>query len=430
MTIDLRPNHQPEPCLSPAMSLDPAAIRKAAQERAAVFRAAETPPEQPDARLFRLLSMEEMLSEPKPTDWVIRDRLEATNLAVLFGGSGSMKTFVALDMGLCTATGLPWHGHTVPKPGPVVYIAGEGFRGLAKRIRAWILEHNADSSAIPFYVTSDLVEFLNPKSVDVATAAVADLVTRQGSPRLVVVDTLARCFGGGDENSTADMGAFVAALDRLRLRFDCAVLVVHHSGLQEQNRARGASALRAALDMEYRLDVQDNTRILICTKAKDHEAPPLLAFEPRTVPTGWIDPDTGDEIMSCVLYKQDKAFSRKGQVFRGAKQIAFKALLTCCEENGRAHVDDWRKEAYRRGISTSTDSESKGKAFRRAVRDLLDLGKIEADSDYYFPTGQPDRTGHCPDLSTRTLDSDSGQVPLGTVQPVRSAGLPPEGEGV
>ena len=35
-------------------------------------------------------------------------------------------------------------------------------------------------------------------------------------PGLIVLDTLARCFGGGDENSTQDMSRFVSACDAIR----------------------------------------------------------------------------------------------------------------------------------------------------------------------------------------------------------------------
>ena len=48
---------------------------------------------------------------------------------------------------------------------------------------------------------------------------------------MIVIDTLARNFGAGNENSTEDMNRFVASIDRyLREEFGSAILLVHHTG--------------------------------------------------------------------------------------------------------------------------------------------------------------------------------------------------------
>src|SRR6516225_11927406 len=68
-------------------------------------------------------------------------------------------------------------------------------------------------------------------------------------PRLLILDTLARCFGAGDENSTGDMGVFIASLDRLRADFpQLTILIVHHSGKDDTKGARGSTALKGAAD--------------------------------------------------------------------------------------------------------------------------------------------------------------------------------------
>jgi hypothetical protein len=356
--------------------------------------------------------MDEVLREPCPTDWLLRGFLEAEGLAVLFGASGSMKSFLALDMGLCIASGLLWHGHAVPRPGPVIYVAGEGFRGLGKRLQAWLVDKGIDAQRVRFHVASEAVQFLDAGSLKAATTAIADLAEQHGPPRLVIVDTLARCFGG-DENRTEDMGLFVTALDRLRAQFGCAVLVVHHSGLNEKDRARGASALRAALDWEYRLDAQDGVRRLTCTKSKDFDPPADLAFEPETVSTGWTDPETGYPVTSVVLRPADLP-SKKEKPLTGAKRIALEALQALCEAEGRAHIDEWRAEAYRRGISSSSDPQAKKQAFRRAVPALLDSGHIETENDIYWPRVTKDTFGvHVPSCTPVMGGYNRVHTPLG-----------------
>ena len=85
---------------------------------------------------FRFMQAGELLQEPKPINWLIKYWMEKNSLSSLFAETGKYKSFVALDQGLCISSGRHWHGHKVSK-GSVFYIAGEGFSGLARRIRAW-----------------------------------------------------------------------------------------------------------------------------------------------------------------------------------------------------------------------------------------------------------------------------------------------------
>lgn len=323
---------------------------------------------------FKLLTLREILEEPRPTRWLIRDHLAADSLAILFGEAGTMKSFVALDMGLCIASGLPWHGFACPNPGPVFYIAGEGFAGLAKRIRAWTLTHEVMHENLPFFLSSEPARLLDDGHALAVRTAAEKLADQHGQPKLIVIDTLNRNFGPGDENSSADMTAFVAALDRIKAQFSSSALVVHHAGLQAKDRGRGSSVLKAAADFEYRLSTRGNARMLSCTKAKDHVPPPEMAFEPEEIGCGWPDPESGGEVMSCVLRLADSAQVMEQAELTGTRRIAYDALLAACERSGGAsHINVWREEAYSRGIS-SGGSDARKKAFKRAFDDLETLG--------------------------------------------------------
>lgn len=341
---------------------------------------------------FKFLSLGEVLSDPRPIDWLVRDYLEGESLSVIFGEPGTMKTFVALDVGLSIASGRDWHGHQTNGQEPVLFIAGEGFAGLSKRIRAWTQHHEAEG--VPFFVADRPAQFLDPGSLSEVEAAVETVASDHGPPRLVIVDTLNRNFGPGNENDTADMTAFVAAVDKIRCRFKCAVLIIHHSGLSEKTRGRGNSALRAALDFEYRMDVQDDIRTLTCTKIKDHEPPPAIHFKPVAVETGWTDPETDEDICSCVLQVTDAPPTRKGKL-TGATRIAFEALAEClnrkADEDGKidlnrakVHLDEWREQSGQNGLSASTKKDSIDKAFRRAVGNLLDKDLIATKDHFYW----------------------------------------------
>ena len=85
--------------------------------------------------MSRLLDNKGLRSIPPPTPlvdgWLYRD-----TLAWIQGKWGNAKSFLAIDLGCCVATGTPWHGHEVAQ-GTVLYLIAEGASGLSQRVEAW-----------------------------------------------------------------------------------------------------------------------------------------------------------------------------------------------------------------------------------------------------------------------------------------------------
>jgi len=350
---------------------------------------------------FQFKSAEDLLAAPKPVSWLIKDILDENALAQVFGDPGTMKSFVAIDVGLCIATGRDWHGYSVRKHGPVFYIAGEGHAGISRRLRAWEIAHEASIKGVPFFVSDRPAQFLDERSAEEVVAAVDELIESYGTPVLVIIDTLNRNFGPGNESDTADMTSFISCVDdKLRCRYRCTVMIVHHTGLKEKSRARGSMALTAALDWEYRLSQGANEiRLLTNTKVKDHEPPLPISFRPEIIELeGWSDPDDGKVMTSCVLHRVDRPGRDQRKPLAGAKKVAFDALIAAIEQYGildncdegqdhgkTVHVDRWREIAYAAGISSSTNQNSKKKAFQRAVNELRDGGWVDTWDDYWWP---------------------------------------------
>jgi hypothetical protein len=189
----------------------------------------------------------------------------------------------------------------INKPEPVFYIAGEGLSGIKKRFLAWSIVNDIDLTAIPLFIGSGAVDMVDPQSLADLLSAIDAMVEKYGIPGEIDLDTLARNFGPGDENSTADMGRFIKACDRIRERYGCAVSIVHHTGHGDKSRARGGYALKCALDAEFQME-KDDTGIVrfTCTKMKDAEHPAPLAFRPVVVPLGFNGED-GQPETSVVL---------------------------------------------------------------------------------------------------------------------------------
>ena len=245
-------------------------------------------------------AVHELLHDIRPVDWLIEGYLETDALSMLYGPSGSGKSFVAVAMAASISTGAPWHGCQV-KPGPVFYVAGEGHSGLARRFAAW-----SKATGVP--IDRDTPLFKSNRAVPMLDKAAAEGLRREVSrmaseagqaPRLVIVDTLARNFGAGDENKQADANAFIEALDEIRREYACHVMAVHHSG-HEQERARGSTVFRAAMDQELAVRGQGASMELLVTKMKDAEQPAPRRFKISQIGLGVID-DCGVEITGAHL---------------------------------------------------------------------------------------------------------------------------------
>jgi hypothetical protein len=234
--------------------------------------------------------------------FVIKGLIPERSFASIYGPSGSFKSFLALDWACHIATGMDWDGHKV-KQGSVLYVAGEGGFGVTQRVRAWELQHQVTSLnnlarlSVPIF----------PADYDQVKAVLEychEIESKTGqSVKLIILDTLARCYGGNDENSSRDMGAFIKGCDTIKQITGATVLVVHHSGKNVENGGRGSSSLPAALDVEYRVkrDGEDqHALVLTCSKMKDSEQPDPKAYDLTSVHIR-TDSD-GDDVNSlCVI---------------------------------------------------------------------------------------------------------------------------------
>lgn len=215
----------------------------------------------PQPPRFRLVPAGSL--KPRSMDWSITDIFERDSLIEIFGPPGASKTFQAIDMALCVATGTEYHGRTVTQ-GPAVYVTGEGQNGLARRLKAWSIYHGIDISDAPLHISTMPAALTDVQNLVMVMQAIEELPE---PPALIVFDTVARNMGPGDENSTQDMTTFVAACDQIRAAYQCAVLLVHHSGHSATERARGSSVLNGALDAAYRTEKSpDGIVTVTCTE--------------------------------------------------------------------------------------------------------------------------------------------------------------------
>ena len=186
---------------------------------------------------------EEQLEELPDQEWLVDGLIPTEGFGILWGASGTYKTFVALDLGKRLASGLhAWERRT--QPATVLYMCGEGQKGIRKRLRAWRAAH-PDAPWGNFQTCTYTPPLGEPDMLwAVAVAETAAVF----NARLTIVDTTARHFGPGSENEPQAMNTFVSACTRIAQMTEGFVLGVHHSG-HEQSRMRGHTALYGACDV-------------------------------------------------------------------------------------------------------------------------------------------------------------------------------------
>lgn len=228
---------------------------------------------------------------------LIKGLMDWGAMTILYGPSNVGKTFVAMDLAFHVAAGLPFGGMRTER-GAVVYVAAEGGRGVYGRVAALKAKYGAAAIGVPFHVLPASVD-LRRRDADLGPLVAA--IRGIGEPvALIVVDTLSRAMAGGDENSSVDMGNIVSHFDVLRGETSAHLMVVHHTGKNVAQGARGHSLLRAATDTE----IEISEGVFAVTKQRDLPKNWSAGFALDVVKLG-VDAD-GDDITSCTIRLIDK----------------------------------------------------------------------------------------------------------------------------
>ena len=229
-----------------------------------------------------------------PMEWLIKGVLPRAELGVLFGASGSGKTFVALDLAFSIARGIAWRERRTTR-GRVVIIAAEGAGGIGKRGEAYSRYHDFDLRGVDLHIIPAAPNFLDNDDISEVMAEINNI----GPIDVVIIDTFAQVTPGANENTSEDMGRALANLKLVHGATGAMNLVVAHAGKDLSKGVRGWSGLKAAADVQIEVVRHENgEREIILEKMKDGEDGIRWPFRLEVVEIG-IDND-GDIITSCV----------------------------------------------------------------------------------------------------------------------------------
>jgi hypothetical protein len=250
-----------------------------------------------DAKPLRyLIENADVFAHGASPTWLIKGVLPQADLVVLYGASGSGKSFVALDMAAALARGVPWRGRKVRQTN-VVYVAAEGAGGFRKRMQAYGIHNEVELSTLgaPLGVLASAPNLLETKDCGDLVRAIN---ARQGVG-LVIIDTLAQTTPGANENAGEDMGQALKHCKRITELTGAMVLLIHHAGKDASKGARGWSGLKAAADAELEVSRVGTARALRVSKQKDGDDDLAWGFELHSVVVG-TDDDL-EPVTSCAV---------------------------------------------------------------------------------------------------------------------------------
>lgn len=238
---------------------------------------------------WHFASIDDVLRLPT-IDWLVPRQIPARGLSMIYGASGTYKSFFILDHALKLAqTGTN-----------ILYIAAEGEYGYRQRLQAWLKHYRMDSAAmqaITFVLGS--VDLFDPDdSTEFAR------VIEQYKPKMIVVDTFAMCSGIADENSARDMLQIVNACKAMSRNLDAVIVIVHHTNA-EGKKERGSKVMRNACDTVIRVSLDDSDVLIESQKTKDTAPFESYRLAPLSIDLDYKN-NIGEQVTSVVLIPAEK----------------------------------------------------------------------------------------------------------------------------
>jgi len=322
----------------------------------------------------------------KPYDWTIKGLIPTHGITVLYGQSGSGKTFITTHMALCVASGADFLKHKIKQQGRVIYIAAESPKSTQRRfavMRDWDkvgyggYKFKGDEVSI-YEGNIDL--FRNPENVIQAIRETGDFI----DTKLCIIDTLSSAFAGVDENSV-DMATVVNQAKYIQDLLKCAVLIVHHMGKDASAGLRGHSSLRGNVEQSIQISGFSNPRMMIVDKIKDEKVGDQTQFDLLGIEVG-ID-DEGEPMHGCLV--QAASFDAKPRQTNSSGltangQIALNVFNKLTAETRDIEVD---QDSFKRNlVSAFSHCEEKHRSTYavRAITHLIAKNKIKRNENDAF----------------------------------------------
>jgi AAA domain len=285
-------------------------------------------------RLIKLYPIEDIYAFPDPV-YIISPIFESVAVSMIYGMSGTGKTFTALNIGLCVAHGLYWMGHRVAQ-GTVWYVNTEGGRGLKKRLQAWYKEHS-DLSLSPHFKVIPWSMDLRANTQDLLNTL--ESMSVEEKPSLLILDNFSMCTAGINQNKQEEVAPILKVLNDMAQNQEFHVMIIHHTNKDDD--VNGTMAFRNHVDHMVELRKEDKNDkhspiIVRSQKTRDDELFGDIKTELKQI-TLYINEETFEPVTSCVVVASESPLKSEG--LKDTAQNVLDIL-----GNRSLIFSDWQKE--------------------------------------------------------------------------------------
>ena len=185
------------------------------------------------------------LNLPRP-QFYIQDILPKQGVMLLYGSPKVRKSWLSEYMAFCISLGIECLGLRTEQAR--VFIAQFEISPIAYHWRLRDMAQHFELQEGFLYETSPMLMYLNEEeNFNRFLAALRTI-----NPRVIILDCLAACFGG-DENDSRDVAQFIERMSILKQEFEASLIIVHHTNKSNLipssvDRARGHSRLAGWVD--------------------------------------------------------------------------------------------------------------------------------------------------------------------------------------
>jgi len=373
----------------------------------------------PDPLRFQPLA--EFTGRPFPR-WLIKGLLPECDVGMVYGASGSGKSFLCWDIACSLSRGVAEWGGKRAQLTKCGWIAAEAVGSVGPRAQAYAMHHKLPAESLQVPVLAAVPDLGNPKHVERIIAGV-----KEHGIQLLFIDTLAAVRGERDENS-AEMQVVMNGARDIRNSTGATVIVIHHAGKDATKGARGSSAIRATVDVEWEVERQDEVRNVTITKQRDGRDGQAFAYKLVPLTIGY-DED-GDSVTSCVIEHCEPVKKNKPPKLGHVQQIVMDVLQS---EFGSVPTEELVKAVVERMVH----DESSGRDLRkhhalRAINGLVDRRLINIVNGNLIALALPP-TGRIEPSKSRGPATDDefvdySQIPASdSYEPLNEPTLGPEG---
>jgi hypothetical protein len=336
---------------------------------------------------------------------ILHGVLGAGEFSLFVAKPGTAKSVLVGDIGCHIAAGMDWHGRKVKK-GLVVFFAAERKKLTERRVAAWRKKHGVTN--IPFVVVGGKLD-MTTGLIDAKALATTIKGLEEKSRHdcvLIILDTVTRTFGPGDQHQSRDMQRYVQSVDELNRVTNAHIAAIHHSPWND-DRGKGAIDLDGAIDVSFVVNVKGTgmakTFTLKCTGSNDGEEGVITSFRLESIALG-TDAE-GNVTTAPVVVQVDTVKPFDGADLKGNTAKALDSLERAIEAHGECPPDgspgfpdgvctvsrdQWRERYYADAKATQpkTADDALKRSFNRSVSDLTAKGRIKTVGERVWIAGQ------------------------------------------